>query len=390
MAMRNKSSSYDTRFKAFLDDARSTDRLRSLTVRSSDSPLINFSSNDYLGLSRHPALIERACEWTQKWGAGSTASRLVAGSLEIHHRVEAKLARLKGTEAALIFATGYQANASIPQALFAPDTLGQDALVFCDKLNHASLHHGCAAAGVRQIRFAHNDLNHLEELLSKNAPRSTARFIITESVFSMDGDRVDLQSLVNLAERFDAFLYVDEAHATGVLGQGGMGLAGAVHGQVDLVMGTFGKALGGFGAYVACSQTLKDYLINRCGGFIYSTAPPPGVLGAMDAALDLVPSMGDERTTLHANADELRRVLHDAGIDTAASSSQIVPAIMGSEEATLAASRHLQDHGIYGVAIRPPTVPRSSSRVRFALSASHSDQDMQRLFDAVTSLRQQP
>ncbi len=348
--------------------------------------LINFSSNDYLGLSSHPLLIERAVEWIREWGAGAGASRLVTGTMDIHVRVEEKLARWKKTEAALIFNSGYQANSSVLSALLDRDLLGTRPLVFTDRLIHASLHHGCKSAGVRQIRFRHNDLGHLERLLEKHQEEKAARFIITESVFSMDGDRVDIVGLVSLAQRFGAFLYLDEAHATGVLGPHGVGLSGDVDGGIDLIMGTFSKAMGSFGAYIACSAKIRDYLVNRCHGFIYSTALPPPVLGAMDAALDLVPSMDDERTRLHDNADRLRAALKEAGIDYANSSTQIVPAVIGDAAAAIEASRRLEDSGILGIAIRPPTVPVGASRIRFAVTAGHTDNDIDLLVGQLAGL----
>ncbi|QCO19026.1 8-amino-7-oxononanoate synthase (plasmid) [Azospirillum brasilense] len=352
-------------------------------IRRNGRTLLNFSSNDYLGLASHPLLVERAGDWARRWGAGATASRLVCGTLELHAEVEAKLARLKGTEAALLFNSGWQANAAVLPALFDRELLGGDALVFTDRLNHASLHHGCAAAGVRQIRFRHNDLGHLEALLAQRAGEPGARFIVTESVFSMDGDRADVPALAALAERHGAFLFLDEAHATGVLGPRGMGLAALGEGRVDLAMGTFSKALGGFGAYVAGSRALCDYLVNRCGGLIYATALPPAVLGAMDAALDLVPTLDAERARLQGMAERLRAAFHGLGIATAGSSTQIVPAITGSEEDALALSRRLEERGILGIAIRPPTVPPGTSRLRFALSAAHTDADLETLTGAV-------
>jgi 8-amino-7-oxononanoate synthase len=225
-------------------------------------------------------------------------------------------------------------------------------------------------------------MDHLETLLQANAGKPGVRFIVTETVFSMDGDRVDVDVLTGLAERYGAFLYVDEAHATGVLGQNGFGLA-AGH-SVDLAMGTFSKGLGGFGAYVACSRKLREYLINRCSGFIYSTALPPAVLGAMDAALDLLPSMEAERRRLQAMAERVRLAFRSAGIDVGASSTQIIPAIVGSEELALSMAGELETKGILGIAIRPPSVPHGASRIRFALSASHSDEDIERLIQTVT------
>lgn len=343
--------------------------------------LINFSSNDYLGLAGHPALIERARAWTEEWGAGARSSRLVTGTTELHAALEDKLARLKGAEAGLILNSGYQANSAILPALFDRRILGAEAVVFADTLIHASLHHGCRSAGVRPHLFRHNDLGHLEELLNEHG--GGARFIITESVFSMDGDRADLTALAGLAERHDAFLYVDDAHATGVLGPQGLGLASTAGTGIDLVMGTFSKALGGFGAYVVCSAVMKDYLVNRCRGFIYSTALPPGVLGAMDAALDIVPTLDAERQRLHAGAEALRQALSGAGLDTAGSTTQIVPALIGEVDTVLAVSAMLEEAGVLGIAIRPPTVPVGTSRIRFAVTADHSSEDLDALIALV-------
>ena len=348
--------------------------------------LINFSSNNYLGLAQHPNLIERAVAWTEKWGVGSGASRLVTGTFEAHEIVEEKLAALKSTESALIFNSGFQTNSAVLPALFDRDMLGYDALVFTDRLIHASLHQGCRTASAREIRFPHNDLTHLESLLEKYAGQDGQKFILTESIFSMDGDRADLAALCDLADTYDAFLYVDEAHATGVLGPKGMGLSGDVPGRIDLVMGTFSKALGSFGGYVACSQKLKDYLINRSAGFIYSTSLPPGVLGAIDAALDLIPGLDDERSRLKRHSEHLRTALMAHGLDTCSSSSQIVPAVIGGVEETLKVAQILEDAGLLGIAIRPPTVPKDASRIRFALSADHTDEDLETLISTIPTI----
>ncbi|WP_059372449.1 aminotransferase class I/II-fold pyridoxal phosphate-dependent enzyme [Achromobacter sp. PD1] len=348
-------------------------------------PVLNFSSNDYLGLSRHPLLVERSREWAARHGAGAQASRLVTGNLDLHEQVEAKLARLKGTEAALLLASGWQANAAVLPALLRAAASQGEVELYADKLNHASLHHGCQAAGVKQIRFRHNDLAHLESLLAAKAESAAgqpvSRFIVTESVFSMDGDRTDVERLATLADRYRAFVYLDEAHATGVLGPRGMGLAGLAPGRIDLAMGTFSKALGGFGAYVAGSRALCDYLINACSGFIYTTALPPAVLGAMDAALDLVPTLDAERARLAAAGDNLRAALRGMGLDTGASSTQIVPAIVGDEARALELASGLEQRGLLAVAIRPPTVPVGTSRLRVTLSAAHRDVDVARLID---------
>lgn len=346
--------------------------------------LINFSANDYLGLAAHPALAERAAEYAARLGTGAGASRLVSGTYDAHLAIEARVAALKGAEAALIMASGWQANAAVLAALLRAPAGG--ASVFADSLIHASLHHGLRLAGVKPVLFAHNDLADLAQKLAARPPG--AAMILTESVFSMDGDRADLPALRALAAAHGAFLYVDEAHATGILGEGGRGLVHAA-GGADLVMGTFSKALGSFGAYVAGSAQMIDYLVNRCAGFIYTTALPPPVLGAIDAALDLLPGLEAARARVAAQAQGLRQALGGLGIDTGPSTTQIVPAILGGEQATLALAASLRRQGLLAVAIRPPTVPPGTSRIRLALSAAHRDSDIDRLITAVAAgLRQ--
>jgi 8-amino-7-oxononanoate synthase len=340
--------------------------------------LIDFSSNDYLGLARHPLLAERSAEWAIRHGSGSGASRLVTGTSPEHLAVEARIARFKGTEAALLFASGWQLNAAVLAALL---KAAPNMLLFTDRLIHGSLHAG--AAGHRQIRFRHNDLDHLEHLLAEQRDRDAPRLIVTESVFSMDGDRVDLDRLTRIARAHDAFLYLDEAHATGVLGPGGAGLSRTFPGAVDLVMGTFSKALGCFGAYVAGSRLLIDYLVNACGGFLFSTAPPPAMLGAIDAALDLVPAMDKERQRLADHGAYLRSRLADAGFDSAASSTHIVPVIIGDSGEAVAMAEALAADGLLAAAIRPPTVPPGTSRLRIALHATHETAQIDRLADAL-------
>lgn len=353
-------------------------------VRIGDRVLVNFSSNDYLGLSRHPAVVERARAWAADFGAGAGASRLVCGTSPAHEAVEARIAAAKGTEAALVMGSGFQANTAVLAALLHPDLHDAPPLVFADRLNHASLHAGCALAGVRQIRFRHNDLGNLETLLLRHADTPGSRLIITESVFSMDGDRADLAALSDLARRHGAFVYVDDAHATGVLGPNGYGLADPD--TADLILGTFSKGLGGQGAYVACSRAVRDWLVNRAGGFIYSTAPPPAVLGAMDAAWELVPKLGAERGRLEVLSHRLRAALAARGFDTGGSASQIVPAIVGGSEAAVDLASGLERAGYLGVAIRPPTVPKGTARVRLTLSAAHGDADLDGLIAAMTEV----
>lgn len=357
-------------------------------------PLVaDFSHNDYLGLARDPAIIAAACAAAQAHGVGATGSRLLSGNLPPHIALEAQIAAAKGSEAALVFSTGYQANASALAALLDARVLGAEPLVFTDRLNHASLHHACQLMRVRQIRYRHNDLDHLAALLDTHADAARPRFIVSETVFGMDGDSVDMAALTALADRHAAFLYLDEAHATGVLGVDGHGLAAgwmqrpAAPGQHPasrgVAMGTFSKGLGAAGAYLACSQAVRDYLVNRCGGFIYSTAPSPAVIGAVQAAWDRLPHLSAQRTALQARAEHLRQRLRALGFDTGLSTTHIVPVIVGSEQAALHLKAWLQARGLIVSAIRPPTVPPHTARIRIALSSSHGDAQIEALLQAL-------
>jgi 8-amino-7-oxononanoate synthase len=335
--------------------------------------LINFCSNDYLGLSKHPLLKKRAAAFLEKYGAGSTASRLICGNFDCFDLVEKKLASLKGYEAALTMSTGFQANMTILPALSDRNTL-----IVSDWLNHNSIIQGTLLSRCRVIRFRHNDTGHLKQILQENAGSAYSRtLIVTESVFSMDGDVSDIDELADIAEAFNALLIVDEAHATGVMGQDGMGLTCGK--GVDITIGTFGKACGCFGSYIACSQKVREYLINCCPGFIYTTALPPPVIGAIDAALAIIPDMDEERRELHRKADLLRKAIQDLGWSTGDSSTQIIPVLMGNEEEALSLSAWLEKHGILATAIRPPTVAQGQSRIRFTLSASHRDAHLDHL-----------
>ncbi|MBH1976314.1 MAG: 8-amino-7-oxononanoate synthase [Rhodocyclales bacterium] len=376
-----------------LDNAHHRRRLRQVAmpgtqlVMRDGRRLIDASSNDYLGLSQHPALKSRAIEWVQRFGAGARASRLVTGTLEEMITLEAQLAAFKGTQAALIFNSGFQANATVLPALFNLAG-GREALVFTDALNHSSLHAGCRAAGVKQIQFRHNDVAHLDELLTQHAQGRPA-FIVTESVFSMDGDRADVAAFSALAMHHGAVLYLDEAHASGVLGPQGRGLAYGLHDSnpSTVIMGTLGKAFGAAGAYIAGSQALIDYLVNRCTGIIYSTAPPPAACGAVQAALELMPHLDAERALLAQRGNALRERLAALGIDTLQSTTQIIPAVLGSEAAALAAQKQLEDCGVLAVAMRPPTVPAGGCRLRFSLSSALPDTAFAQLLDAVSVLK---
>ena len=360
---------------------RTSEPLDGPLIRIDGRQCLTFCANDYLGLSGHPLLKERATAFVERYGAGATASRLVCGNLPCFRQVEEKLALLKGTEAALVLNSGFQANVSLIPAL-----ADKNALILSDVLNHNSIIQGCLLSRARIMTFRHNDLDHLEELLKENREKGYSRIlIVTESVFSMDGDRVDVDRLVTLSKAYDALLMVDEAHATGVLGEKGMGLTCGK--KVDIIMGTFSKGFGAFGAYIACSRLMRNYMINCCSGFIYATGLPPAVMGAVDAALDLIPDMDRERAELQAKARRLRAALQAMGWSTGFSSTQIIPVLVGKEDDALALSRFLEDRGILASAIRPPTVPDGESRIRLTLSVRHTDAHLDLLIDAFRAWR---
>lgn len=380
----------ESRYRDWLEARRRSGLVRDLTHVVPHAPgsvtvggrqYVNFSGNDYLGLSRHPLLIARAREWAELFGAGSGASRLVTGNLDLFEQIERKVAAFKQMPAALVMASGFQTNAAVLHALLDKQVLGAEPLVFADRLNHASMHFGCQASGIRQHRYRHCDTGHLASLLEKHEGDDRRKFILTESVFSMDGDVAPMQELARIAERHDAMLVCDDAHATGVLGEGGKGLSDGAH----IVIGTFSKAMGSFGAYVACSQTVRDYLVNRCTGLIYSTALPPAVLGAIDASLDLVAGLDDQRARLARLSARFRTRAGERGYDTGSSETQIVPLIVGEADAALSLSRNLKDAGYWATAIRPPTVPKGTARLRLAFSAVHRDADVDGLLDMLAT-----
>ncbi|MDN5848251.1 MAG: 8-amino-7-oxononanoate synthase, partial [Nitrococcus sp.] len=338
---------------AFIDQAlagrKDNDQLRCLQplvpdpidpviVYKNGTRLLTFCSNDYLGLSRHPALQESAVRYAGSHGAGATGSRLVCGTFDIHSRLETKLAHLYEREAALVFNSGFQANSTLIGAL-----AGRGALVLADKLSHNSLLQGALLSRATFRRYRHRDLADLDRQLGDAGGRYERILIVTESIFSMDGDRSDVDALVALADEYQALLIVDDAHAVGVWGEQGLGLT-ARNAGIDLVIGTFGKAYGSFGAFVLCAKRIKDYLVNFCPGFIYTTALPPSVIGSIEAGLDLVPAMDQERGYLHGLCDHVRARLRAMGFDTHSSTSQIIPILLGDERLTVGLSQWLEQN----------------------------------------------
>ena len=336
--------------------------------------VLNFSSNDYLGLARAPAVIEAAAAALRRWGAGATASRLVVGTLPCHAELETRLAQFKGYAAALVFGSGYLANVGTVAAL-----VSRHDRVLADKLAHASLLDGATLSRAAIYRFQHNDVDHLLRLL-RQKPASGRDLIITESVFSMDGDLAPLRDIARVAQEHGAMLLVDEAHATGVWGPGGTGLIGEWRLQqaVSVDMGTLSKALGAYGGFIAGSETLKRWLVNRARSFIFSTGLPPSCAGAVLGALDILEKNPEIGADLLRRADVFRRRLQAEGFNTGASVSQIVPVIIGDNQKTLALARRLRSHGILAAAIRPPTVPAGTARLRLSVTLEHTPEDLDR------------
>ena len=337
-----------------------------------------FSSNNYLGLANHPALKQAAREATQQYGCGSGASRLISGSMAVHHELEQRLATLKKTEATLVFPTGYHANIGVLSAL-----MGAGDTILSDGLNHASIIDGCRLSQAAVRVYRHADSAHLAELLQA-CPPTGQRLIVTDSVFSMDGDLAPLAEIVGLARQYDAWVMVDEAHATGVFGPHGGGLVEelGLAGQVDIRMGTLGKALGCVGAFVAGSHELIDWLVNRARSFIYTTAIPPAMAAAVLAALDIVEQEPERRQQLWDNTRFLSDGLRSLGYTLGATRSQILPVIIGEARETMVVAQAILQRGVFAHGIRPPTVPAGSSRIRVTPMATHTQDQLSRTLDA--------
>ena len=340
--------------------------------------VINFSSNNYLGLANHPALREAAKAAIDRYGCGSGASRLISGNMTLHEALEAKLAELKGTEAALVFNSGFQANVGVISTL-----VGDGDAVFSDALNHASIIDGCRLSRAKVYVYGHADLQQLEDCL-KQASACRRKLIVTETLFSMDGDEAPLEEIVDLAEKYDAMLMVDEAHATGVYGPDGAGVVAkfGLGDRVPVQMGTLGKALGGFGAYVAGSTGLRELLINRCRSFVFTTSLPPAVLAMAIAALDIVKKEPERRRSLWENWAKLNGGLKALGYFIANSHSQILPLMVGDANECMDLSERLLERGVFVQGIRPPTVPPGTSRLRVTVMATHSREQLQRALGA--------
>ncbi|HEY7893102.1 MAG TPA: 8-amino-7-oxononanoate synthase [Solirubrobacteraceae bacterium] len=337
-------------------------------------PVLLLCSNNYLGLADHPRVREAAADAAMRWGVGAGASRLVSGTMTIHRRLEERLATFERSEACVLFGSGYLANLGVIGALAGPGDV-----IFSDELNHASIIDGCRASRARVLVYRHADAEHLQWHLTR-APRDGRRLIVTDSVFSMDGDVAPLADIAELAEAYQACLVVDEAHATGALGPGGRGAVAqaGIEDQVDVLIGTLSKALGSYGAYACASETMTRYLINCARSLIFSTAPPPPAVAGALAALGLLEERPHRVERLNWAARTLREALAREGFALGASELHIIPLVVGDERTAVRMCHEAVEHGVFAQAIRPPTVPQGTSRLRLTVMASHTERELRR------------
>nr|WP_236838528.1 8-amino-7-oxononanoate synthase [Caldalkalibacillus salinus] len=353
--------------------------LRTLSTAPQPQRIVNgkeqvvFSSNNYLGLAHNPILIEKALKTLQEFGLGSSGSRLTTGNTEWHEKLEQRIARFKKTEAALLFSSGYLANIGVLSTL--PE---KGDVLLSDQLNHASIIDGCKLSKAETVIYQHADMNRLEQKL-KETQTYTRRFIVTDGVFSMDGTIVPLDQIMKLAKRYDAYVIVDDAHATGVLGKDGRGTSEFFGVSPDVVIGTLSKAVGVEGGFVTGSKMLIDFLLNHARTFIFQTAIPPLSCAAAYAALDTIENDQDKRERLLRNIKIIKNRLEAMGFIVYGQHTPIIPVIMGEAETSVRFSEKLQEKGIYAPAIRPPTVPNGESRIRLTVTAAHHDSQVEHL-----------
>lgn len=352
-------------------------------VRVGGRDLLCLCSNDYLGLADDPAVKQAAIDAIARWGVGAGASRLVSGTTCAHVELEERLARFKHAQGAVVLPTGWMANHVAIHCLAGPD----DA-VLCDKLNHASILDAVRSCGARLRTYPHGDMGRLRDLLERHRREHRRCLIVTDSLFSMDGDLAPLAELVELKNHYDALLMLDEAHATGVLGRGGRGLAEreGLEDAVDLAVGTLSKAIGAMGGFVTGREEIVETIRNMGRPYIYTTALPPALCAAAAKSLEIIETQPARREKLLAMAQDLRRRLAALGLDTGASQSQILPVIVGEAQRAVEVSRRLLEAGVLIPAIRPPTVPRGTSRLRISLSSAHEWEDIERVAGVLAEL----
>ena len=336
----------------------------------SGKKLFNFSSNDYLSLSKNKKLISESKKWIDLFGVGLSSSRLISGNLEKISEIEFLLSKFLGREKSLIFSGGFLMNSTLIPAL-TNNNIGQrnKVLIFSDKLNHASINYGCHLTRQKILRYNHLDLNHLEFLLKKSE-KKIPKFIISETVFSMDGDAIDIKKLRFIAKKFNAFLYLDEAHSLGIYGKKGAGVSSSDKYEKEIIVGTFGKSFGCFGSFVSASGKIIEKIINSCSGLIYTTALPPAVYASIFAALKLMPKLNNERKKILENSRFLRTNLSNLKINLGQSDSHIIPVILESEKNCLKLKEHLEANGYFVKAITSPTVTKGTERIRLSVTAT--------------------
>jgi 8-amino-7-oxononanoate synthase len=334
--------------------------------------IINFSSNDYLGLSSSEKVKSASISAIENFGCGATASRLMSGSLKLHQQLETKIAQTLLTESALVFGSGFLANIGVITAL-----AGKDDIIFADKLNHASLVDGGRLSGAKVKRYKHKDVASLQKFL-KDSHKETNKIIITDSVFSMDGDIAPLEDIYVLAKKFNAKLIIDEAHAVGIFGlpAGGVWQSLGINDTPEIILGTMSKALGSYGGFVGCSSDMKKYLINKARSFIYSTGLPPASVAAALKSLSIINDKGDMGISLLEKAKAFRKMLLESGLTIPETDSQILQIPVGNNEEAVSFSQKLLERGILATAIRPPTVPKGTARLRLSVSLAHKDNDL--------------
>jgi len=362
---------------------RTIDGPQSSKVKIKGKSFILLSSNNYLGLINHPYIKRKSADALKKYGTGSGSSRLISGNTALYDKLEKKIAAFKGCESSLVFSSGYAANVGTISAL-----ADKGDIIFSDELNHASIIDGSRLSGAKIFVYPHNDIEVLERSLKKSA-KYKKRLIITDSIFSMDGDLADLPEIVRIAEKYNAILMVDDAHATGVLGKKGRGSAEYfnINGKIDVYMGTLSKAIGSVGGFICGSGKLTEYLINKSRSFIYSTGLPPAALAASLAAFEIIEKDLSFKERLWENVSFLKNGLDELGYDTMNTKTQIIPVLLKSEKRTLKAMNYLYEKGIFLPGIRPPTVPQGKSRLRATVMATHSKIDLEHVLDLFRKMK---
>ena len=373
----------DLKAQGLFRDMARIDSAQGPTVTINNKEVILLSSNNYLGLASHPEIIKAQIQAVREFGAGSCASRLVSGNIKLYETLEKDIAVFKGTESAIVFPTGYMTNVGTISAL-----VGDKDIVICDKLDHASIIDGARLSGAALRAYPHKNIEKLRDILKKSVSYEK-KLIITDGVFSMDGDIAPLPGIIKAAEEFDAMLMLDDAHATGVLGTSGKGTCEyyGIKKGVHVQMGTLSKALGNMGGFIAGSKILIDYIRNKARAFIYSTALPPAVLGGCIKAVEIAGENSGLRDRLWANVNMFRNSLKDMGFDTMESETQIIPVCIKDASTTMRSAEFLLNNGVFAPGIRPPTVTKAKCRIRVSLTAAHEKEHIDKAIEAFERLR---